>query len=163
MNGLLITPDYGSLVFLGEILTDADYPAVTGADTPDFPDQPPTCERCGACIKACPMGCENGDRSACLSALTQKKGELTETEKAAILQGGLIWGCDACQLACPHNTRVIRDRNDPPVPYFIRDRLPCLTKERLSAMSDEDFKSRAYSWRGRPVITRNMGIFEHEA
>ena len=28
LNGLLITPDYGSFVFLAELITDADYEVV---------------------------------------------------------------------------------------------------------------------------------------
>jgi epoxyqueuosine reductase QueG len=92
--------------------------------------------------------------------LTQKKGELTPAEAAAIREGGLLWGCDACQLACPHNRRVIRAGRDTPLPYFTEDRLPRLTGDVLSAMPDEAFYSRAYSWRGRPVIARNLRIFE---
>jgi epoxyqueuosine reductase QueG len=160
LNGLLITPDYGSFVFLAELITDADYEAVTGTPAPAFPTEPPRCEGCGACARACPMGCREGDRALCLSALTQKKGELTPAEAAAIREGGLLWGCDACQLACPHNRRVIRAGRDTPLPYFTEDRLPRLTGDVLSAMPDEAFRSRAYSWRGRPVIARNLRIFE---
>ena len=109
MNGLLLTPGYGSFVFIGELITDADYTLVTGEPIPDFPADPPRCEGCGLCVKACPAGCRAGDRSGCLSALTQKKGDLTPEETAAIVKGGLVWGCDACQLACPHNRAIIEE------------------------------------------------------
>ena len=160
MNGLLLTPDHGSFVFLGEIITDADYTAVTGATAPEFPAIPPVCNGCGACIKACSMGCRDGDRSACLSAMTQKKGAITPEEASAILAGGLIWGCDTCQLACPHNIRIIREGRDTTIPYFREERILRLDDHTLQAMSDDAFASRAYAWRGRTVIARNIALFE---
>jgi epoxyqueuosine reductase len=163
MNGLLLTPGYGSFVFIGELITDADYTLVTGEPTPDFPADPPRCEGCGLCVKACPAGCRAGDRSGCLSALTQKKGELTPEEADAIIKGGLVWGCDACQLACPHNRAVIEDGRDTPVPYFRKDRLIRADAEALAAMDDAAFKARAYSWRGRAVIERNIRLFDDES
>ena len=164
MNSLLITPDYGSFVFIGEIVTDADYAAVTGMECPPFPIAPPVCEGCGACVAACPMGCLNGDRTTCLSSLTQKKGDLTPEEEGAILRGGLVWGCDACQMACPHNIRVLREKWDTNIPYFAEDRLTRLDSQILSHMSDEAFATRAYAWRGRKVIQRNCALFaiDHE-
>ena len=162
LNGLLITPDYGSFVFIGEMITDADYAAVTGEEIPSFPPTPPLCEGCGACLTACPTGCREGERTRCLSALTQKKGELTQEERNSILSGGLVWGCDACQLACPHNTAVITEGRDTPLSYFREQRLNCLGEAEITAMSDEAFASRAYAWRGRAVITRNCRLFEEK-
>ena len=159
LNGLLITPAYGSFVFLGEIITDADYETVTDRSIPDFPAQPPLCEGCGACLAACPADCGGSEREGCLSALTQKKGALTEDEITAITRGGLVWGCDACQLACPHNRRVIREEVDTPVPYFREGRLIHLDTAVLDAMDDGEFANRAYAWRGRGVIRRNTEIF----
>ena len=159
-NGLLITPNYGSFVFIGEMITDADYITVTGHEIPDFPADPPVCEQCGACANACPMGCCDCDRTNCLSALTQKKGELTPEEKAAILRGGLAWGCDACQLSCPHNIRVIEKGQDTALPYFVPERSLHLNSEQLSAMTDEAFARRAFAWRGRTVISRNLALLE---
>lgn len=160
MNGLLLTPDYGSFVFIGELITNADYTTVTGEAVPDFPAEPPTCEGCGLCVKACPAGCREGSRDGCLSALTQKKGALTPKEAAAIIQGGLLWGCDACQLACPHNRAVIAGGKDTPIPYFRENRLIRVDAHALDAMDDTAFKERAYSWRGRGVILRNCGLFD---
>lgn len=158
-NGLLLTPAYGSLVFIGELVTSADYTAVTGEAVPVFPAEPPLCEGCGLCVKACPAGCGEGDRTGCLSALTQKKGELSPKEIAAIVRGGLVWGCDACQLACPHNRAVIEAGKDTPVPYFRKERLIRVDARALEAMDDAAFRERAYSWRGRAVILRNCGLF----
>ncbi|MBR6782831.1 MAG: epoxyqueuosine reductase [Clostridia bacterium] len=162
-NGLLITPNYGSFVFIGEMITDADYTAVTGHGTPDFPADPPVCEQCGACVGACPMGCCDRDRGNCLSALTQKKGVLTPEEETSILCGGLAWGCDICQLSCPHNIRVIEKGQDTTIPYFVEDRKLFLNSQQLSAMTNEAFALRAYAWRGRAVISRNLALLEDQA
>ena len=159
-NGLLITPAYGSLVFIGEVITDATYETVVEAAIPAFPTTPPRCEGCGACLAACPRGCSKGMREGCLSALTQKKGELTMEEAGAICQSGLVWGCDACQLACPHNVRVIRARADTPIPYFREMRLNHIDVPLLDAMNDSDFSSRAYAWRGRAIIRRNVVLMD---
>ncbi|MBQ4113730.1 MAG: epoxyqueuosine reductase [Clostridia bacterium] len=160
MHGLLITPEYGSFVFIGEILTDMSYENVTGETAPVFPSEPPTCRACGLCQKACPMDCPTEDKSRCLSALSQKKGELTSCEREALLRGGLAWGCDACQLACPYNLRVLRDGIDTPISFFRRSRMPRIDTDMLNAMTEEDFSARAYSWRGRAVITRNLQLLE---
>ena len=37
-----------------------------------------SCENCGLCLAACPTGILRGEGDVCLSALTQKKGELNE-------------------------------------------------------------------------------------
>ena len=161
-NGLLLTPRYGSLVFLMELITDADYTAVTGEAPPVLPAEPPLCEGCGLCLRACPMGCGSGERQRCLSALTQKKGELTSEEADAIRKGGLVWGCDACQLACPHNRAVIAAGRDTPITYFCEDRLVCLDGDTLNAMDETAFRFRAYAWRGRTVISRNLTLFQED-
>lgn len=143
-NGLLIHPRYGTFHFIGEILTDLE----TDAEVHEIGH----CEHCGRCRTACPTP---GD---CLSALTQKKGVLTAEEEATILRHGSCWGCDACQNCCPHNRNI----EETPIDFFHRDRIPILTSERLDAMSDEFFATRAYAWRGRAVIARNLALFERD-
>ena len=158
-HGLLITPDYGSLVFLGEIVTDAPWEVVTGdTDVPSFPVEPPRCEGCGACLATCPAGCAGGDRARCLSALTQKKGVLTDDEQDALREHPLVWGCDTCQLACPHNRAIMERGLDTPIPFFKENRLSRIDVAAINGMSDDAFAARAYSWRGRDVIYRNIEI-----
>ena len=159
-NGLLLTPEYGSFVFIGEIVTDATFDTVTQRSVPFFSEAPPTCDSCGACISACPGGCLPGSKTNCLSAVSQKKRELTDKEAHALRKGKLVWGCDTCQLSCPHNQKVIVQKKDTPIPYFQQARITKLTSELLEAMTDEEFAARAFSWRGRTVILRNTCMFE---
>lgn len=159
-HGLLITPLFGSFVFIGEIVTDAPYDAVTQQPLPYFPDEPPLCEGCGACLKACPQRCILGSKANCLSALTQKKSDFTIEEADAVCEAKLVWGCDTCQLACPHNRRIIFERKDTPLSYFQEDRITELTSQKLLEMSDTEFASRAYAWRGKNTILRNTYLLE---
>ncbi len=159
-NRLLITPEYGSFVFLAEVCTDADYEAVTGQPTPNIPKEPPTCEGCGVCLSACPARRAGRWISPCLSELTQKKGDLTPAEMTALRDHALVWGCDTCQTVCPHNRAVIAAGRDTPTPYFREARLTRLHTASLDAMDDPSFATRAFAWRGRAVIRRNLMLKE---
>lgn len=151
-NHLLITEKYSSFIFLGEIVTDLELPS--------DPSEIKLCESCGLCSDTCPVDLS---LEACLSALTQKKGELTEKEKAKILDHGLVWGCDRCQTACPHTQRAIRNETIySPVDFFSEKCLPELSAELVEKMPDEDFEARAYSWRGKETVLRNLRLFESE-
>ncbi len=158
-NGLLIHPRYGSYVFIGELLTDAP-PAVMQACEPK---EPAVCEDCGACCRACPTGALESREASCLSAVTQKKGVLSEEEIALIRKTGQVWGCDACQIACPHNRRSVESGEaETPIPFFREDRIPHLEKEVLVHMTEAEFSERAFSFRGREVPLRNLCILRGE-
>ena len=150
-NGLLVTDRYSSYVFLGELVTSAELPAVVGSIR--------TCVGCGKCRCACPME----KIGVCLSALTQKKGELTDAEKEHLIRYGSVWGCDICQEVCPHTVSAIRAGTIfTPIPYFETDAIPRLSLSVLDSMDDEFFSKRAYSWRGRETIRRNLTLSEAE-
>ena len=156
-NHLLITPEYGSFVFVAEIIVGADYETVTGQARADFPIQPPVCPGCGACSRACPANDQSGHMVRdCLSALTQKKGDLSVDEQSFLLQSPLVWGCDTCQLVCPLNRTALSGMHDTPIPFFREQRIRHLTLERLTAMPEEVFRERAFAWRGRDTIRRNL-------
>lgn len=155
-HGLLITPAYGSFVFLGEIVTDMPYEAVTGHPAPQIPQEPQRCHGCGTCIRACPGKCLPESRDTCLSALTQKKGILTDAEVGLLKEHDLIWGCDTCQLTCPLNQAVLREGRDTPIRYFLEDRVLSLDAEALEQMPREIFDTYAFAWRGKDVLLRNI-------
>ena len=152
-HGLLITEKYSSFVFIGELITDL----ILESNAAEIC----YCDDCGKCLSACPIF--HDPSLQCLSALTQKKGKLTEKEKELIKSVGCVWGCDACQLACPHTRRAEKNGSlYTRQKFFLQDRLSTLTYRRISEMSDEEFSQRAYSWRGRETILRNLAITDGE-
>ena len=96
-NGLLITEEFGSWVYLGEIVTniafETDAPGVFG------------CGTCTRCIKACPTQALLGDgglnAKRCLSYQTQTKDFMPDEFRKKM--SNVIYGCDICQLVCPYN------------------------------------------------------------
>ncbi len=142
-NGLLIHPTFGSYVFIGELVTDMPLTPTNAMVT--------TCEHCGACATACHGGCLPGkDRTNCVSAISQKKGDLEQHEIQLLRQSGLVWGCDTCSEVCPHN----RNASISPHPCF-DSYIPYL----LDA-DDPRFASRAYAWRGKQVPCRNKELLK---
>lgn len=144
-NGLLITKKYSSFCFIGEIITDLEIPST------NFREE---CEKCGACLRACPTGAlsKNGfDKSLCRSLITQKKGVLTPFEEAEIKKGGLIWGCDLCQLCCPHS----KNMELTPIKEF-KKLAATITLDNL----DEFYPLSSLNWRKKEVIIRNIKLVE---
>lgn len=149
-NGLLITNEHSSYVFIGEIITDLEIGHSGNYDIK-------RCESCGRCAAACPKT-ECGE---CLSAITQKKGELTEYEISIIKKHGSAWGCDLCSEVCPHTQKAIQNGTIyTDIPFFIGELTPKLSKEAVTNMSDEEFSRRAYSWRKKETVLRNLTILE---
>ena len=159
-NGLLIAPRYASLVFIGELLTDVPPEALPRVAAPA---EPLTCEGCGACRRACPTGILCGCGQDCLSAITQKKGELCEAELALMKKYNTVWGCDLCQTACPHVKRAIRENTaQTPIRFFRESRTPHLTYRMIDEMPEAEFRERAYAWRGRKTLLRNLRAYERD-
>lgn len=152
---VIINEKYGSFVFIGEILTDIA-PEAFGCSA-NAVYEPSYCDHCGACRAACPMTKDGGE---CLSAVTQKKGELSEDEKEYIIKHKSAWGCDICQLACPLVQSTIKNGAQTPIEFFYHDRIARLDSERVNAMTDGEFSRRAFSWRGKNTILRNLSLFE---
>lgn len=151
-NNLLITEKYSSYVFLCEIITN--YPVPVSADM-----QIKHCHGCGKCRSLCPKE----ECGVCLSSLTQKKGELTEHEKQSIKKYGYAWGCDICQECCPYTLRSKESGTIyTNIEFFKTHRTDSLSVSELEGMSDEEFSLRAYSWRKRETIMRNLKILEEE-
>ena len=154
-NGLIINEKYGSYVFLAEVISDAR-PDELGAKAPIAVKK---CRGCGACRAACPTGILSGEGSACLSAITQRKGALSDEEAALLKKCNTVWGCDACQAACPYNKKA----EFTPIKFFLEERIGRLSSDIILSMSDEEFSRRAFSWRGREVLLRNLAIAEGSA
>lgn len=134
----LLLPGRGSWFLLGTVLTDA-VPDGMPATEP-VPDGCGTCERC---IPACPTGAIVApgvvDARRCLSWTLQATGPLPVDQRVAV--GDRIYGCDACQDACPPN-RVELRRSAPggrgrPVPVGRPDRAWVEVLDLLDATDDE--------------------------
>ena len=139
-NYRLINGKYGSYVFIAEIFTNMECSAT--------PKEIEYCPHCGACQKACPS------KEVCLSALTQQKGELSAETVAMMKKYNTAWGCDICQNVCPMN----RDVAKTPIGFFQTDLIYRLTPEILDNMTDEELRGRAFGWRKRKTIERNIKL-----
>ncbi len=95
----LITKNFGSWIFLGELLLDIelDY------DPPFYED---LCGKCTACIDSCPtdaIGSYKIDAKKCISYLTiEHRGDFKNSNTNL---DGWIYGCDICQEVCPWNNK----------------------------------------------------------
>jgi epoxyqueuosine reductase len=104
----LITRDYGSWVFIGELLLNLELEA-EGERTEDH------CGTCTLCIEACPTGAITEayvvDSNKCISYATiELRAPEIPAEVAAKLDGWL-YGCDVCQDVCPWN-RFEKETNE---------------------------------------------------
>ncbi|ELS00349.1 iron-sulfur cluster binding protein, putative [Xenococcus sp. PCC 7305] len=104
-NGNLITRDYGSWVFLGEILTNL---AITA-------DQPHSshCGTCTRCLEACPTNAIAKpfvvDANRCIAYHTIENREPELPAEIAQKLSGWVAGCDICQDVCPWNQRFAQE------------------------------------------------------
>lgn len=133
-NTNVISPGYGSWIFLGELLTTLDLRADEPLET--------LCAGCTKCIDACPTGALDTpftlDARRCISYLTiEKRGEIDPALASRI--GLDVYGCDTCQSVCPFNRvaseSVVFQRDD-------RSALIDMTLEELATISDEEFREK---------------------
>lgn len=133
-NTTLITPDFGSWIFLAEIIT-------TLAIERTFSKKELSLRNCGSCdrcIKACPTGALTKpyqlDARKCISYQTiENKGKINVDIKDR------VFGCDICQEVCPHNCRA----KSTTVPEFTNHIAgPNLNPEKIEAMSEEEFQQK---------------------
>lgn len=150
-NGLVISKEFGSYMYLGELITNLEIE----------PDSPVDydCGDCHRCLDACPTSCLLGDGSMnakrCLSFQTQDKGMMDLEFRKKIKT--VIYGCDICQICCPYNKGIhnpLASEIDPELAE--PELLPFLE------LSNSQFKKKfgmiAGSWRGKNILQRNAII-----
>lgn len=139
-NTMLITKEFGSWIFLGEIFVSIELP-------PDSPVNTNFCGTCNACIRACPTGALRPyflDSKRCLSYITVEHREEIPDIYAKENEGW-IFGCDICQEVCPWNRRAKITK----VKEFLpRIPLGYLDKEKLLSLTREEFED---VFKGTPV------------
>jgi epoxyqueuosine reductase len=99
-NGVIVTPEHGSYVVLGEIITDLELRPDEMLDT--------TCGDCNLCMEACPTGAIRSpyfvDRNLCIQHLCEWTGAIP----AEIREhwANRLYGCTDCQDVCPYNSGI---------------------------------------------------------
>ncbi|NJL37825.1 MAG: tRNA epoxyqueuosine(34) reductase QueG, partial [Leptolyngbyaceae cyanobacterium SM1_4_3] len=135
-NSNVITREYGSWVFLGEVLTNLTLES----------DRPHTqhCGTCTRCIEACPTGAiaqpfvVDANRCIAYHTIENRAEELPEAI-APHLQGWVA-GCDICQDVCPWNQRFAQETDVAdfqPYPWNVSPKLADLAE-----ISDEEWNNR---------------------
>ncbi len=135
-NANVITREYGSWVFLGEILTNL---ALT-------PDKPHTqhCGTCTRCLEACPTGAIAKpfvvDANRCIAYHTIENRTETLPESVVGRLDGWVAGCDICQDVCPWNQRFAQETDVAdfqPYPWNVAPRLA-----ELASISEDEWNRR---------------------
>lgn len=94
-NNFIINPQFGSFIFLGQILLDVELES-----NDQFMQS--CCADCRKCIDSCPTNAIQDDNqfdyNKCISYITQKGIDLNTY--------GYLYGCDICQNVCPFNHEI---------------------------------------------------------
>lgn len=138
-NTLLVSPEAGSFLLLGELLVDVE------VDEYDEPYSGVGCGTCRRCIRSCPNGAltpHGLDARRCISRLTIERDDSNACEGgggAELSTAGWVFGCDVCQSVCPYNQKASHYANERFRPLF--DPREVSAQEWL-AMTPEEFDAR---------------------
>jgi epoxyqueuosine reductase len=159
-NANLINPRIGSYFFIGALFVDLEL-------EPDAPFAADHCGTCTRCLDACPTDAFVAprvlDATKCISYLTiEARGAIPEAFRAAIAEGGHVYGCDVCQEVCPWNVRFASELNEPafaPRDIVARKEARTLAEE-LLAMSQEEFSA---AFRNSPMKRAKLAGLQRNA
>jgi epoxyqueuosine reductase len=148
----LVSRQFGSWLFLGEILLSVELPA-------DAPEQD-HCGQCHACLDVCPTRAFPApyqlEARRCISYLTIEHEGPIDPELRPLI-GNRIYGCDDCLAVCPWNKFAKAARETTLVPQPAPDP-PSLVE--LAELDDAAFRKRfagsAIKRIGRDRFVRNV-------
>lgn len=146
-NTNILTPELGSWVFLGQVITDLEM-------EPDGALKK-TCGSCIRCIDACPTGAIIApyviDNARCISYLTiENRGPIPRELRPQMLDW--VFGCDICQEVCPVNRKATVATE----PAFQRKELSRVDLLELLALSEEEFREK---FQGTPILrAKRVGL-----
>ncbi len=156
-NTLLINRRFGSWLCLAAFLTTAELAY-------DQPWETDHCRNCRACLDACPTGAlvepYRLDARRCLSYLSMEHAGDIAAEFHQPL-GARLFGCDACQEACPHNKQTPCTAE----PQFRpRDGMNPVDLKGVQSLDPTEFQSRfgetSLAWAGYDKILRNAAVID---
>ena len=142
-NGNVITRDYGSWVFLGEILTNLEL----------SPDKPHSehCGTCTRCLDACPTNAIAKpfvvDANRCIAYHTIENREPELPEAIAKKLSGWVAGCDICQDVCPWNQRFAQETDVEDFQPYSENLQPLLAELAVIEPTEWDRRFRASALR----------------
>jgi epoxyqueuosine reductase len=163
-NTLLITPQYGSWVFLGTLLLNAPWEEEAVAAPPPMPH----CGTCTRCLEACPTQALIAptllDATRCLAYWNIEAPEEALVPQAMTQRAeGWVFGCDICQEVCPWNVRFAQPTTEPSLQEPHPMLAPVFDAEALLALPntpqgdtifDEQFAGYAVRRRGRRALAQ---------
>lgn len=127
----LITRDYGSWLFLGEILVDIELEY----DNEFIED---LCGSCTACIDSCPTHALDEYQiyaEKCISYFTiEHKGEFPSNTEL----DNWIYGCDICQEVCPWNQKFSQITNEKK--FYPKEEILFWTDKDWESISADEFR-----------------------
>ena len=127
----LITRDYGSWLFLGEILVDIEQEY----DNEFIED---LCGSCTACIDSCPTHALDEYQiyaEKCISYFTiEHKGEFPSNTEL----DNWIYGCDICQEVCPWNQKFSQITNEKK--FYPKEEILFWTDKDWESISTDEFR-----------------------
>lgn len=132
----LITRNYGSWIFLGELLTTLPL----AGDRPHLE----YCGTCRRCLDACPTQAITRpfvvDANRCIAYHTIENRAETLPTAISDRLGGWVAGCDICQDVCPWNQRFAQPTDIADFQPYADNLAPDL--QELAHLSEEDWQQR---------------------
>ena len=130
----LITKEFGSWFFLGELIIDREL-------SYDIPFTTDLCGSCNLCIDECPTDAivepYKLDSKKCISYVTiEHRGEFEKNNMIDL--NDWIFGCDICQEVCPWNIKFSELSNEEN--FFDRNILKDKEYDYWNNLSEEEFK-----------------------